>query len=120
MDKFPIMSNPGLPEHEPTLLTRTKVEAFNCAGFSQTDIANYLDIDEKTLRKHYRVELDQAKMDKISTLSNNVYKLAMEGNEKMMEFVLKCQGRWSYARPPEDEDKERLKKSLLEKVIEKL
>ena len=110
----------GSPEHEPSLESKAKVIGFVCAGFSQTQIANYLDIDEKTLRKHYRYELDNAKMEKISALSNNAYKMAMDGDQKMTEFVLKCQGRWSYAKSPEDADAQQKLTSVLEKVIDKL
>lgn len=109
----------GAPEHEPTLESRAKVVAFSCAGFSQTQIANYFDLDDKTLRKHYRYELDNAKLEKISIISDNIYKMALEGNERMAEFILKCQGRWSYAKPPEDE-KPTKTEALLEKIIEKL
>ena len=109
----------GAPEHVPTLLSRAKVEAFSCAGFSHEMIANYLRIDDKTLRKHYRSELDESKMDKIAGLSTNAYRMAMEGNEKMLEFVLKTQGKWAAAKPPED-DKPTKTDALLEKLIDKL
>lgn len=93
-------------EHRPTELTKAKVEGFSCAGFTQEQIAKYLEIDVDTLVKHYRAELHNAKLDKISQISGNVYKKALEGDEKMMEFVLKCQGRWSYAKAPEESKKD--------------
>lgn len=108
------MSNP----HEPDLESRAKVTAFSCAGFTHEQVASYLEIDDKTLRKYYKNELEKSKMEKISAISNNVYKMALEGNEKMAEFVLKCQGRWSYAKS--DEDKDKNTNSLLEKLIDKL
>jgi hypothetical protein len=44
-------------EFEPTADQRTLVQ--NAAAFiNQADIANQLNIDEKTLRKHFREELD--------------------------------------------------------------
>lgn len=107
-------------EHIPTLESRAKVVGFSCAGFPQESIAKYLRISDDTLRKHYPDELDQAKMDKIEFISTNVYKLAAEGNEKMMEFVLKCQGRWSYAKPPEESEKDKQQMTLMEKLIDKL
>lgn len=121
---FPIMNNKikgkvGNPEHIATLQTRAKVEGFVCAGFSQGQIANYFQIDEKTLRKHYRDELDKSKMDKTMILGNNLYLDAINGNEQAREFWLKCQGRWSYAKPPEDEKASKTE-ALLEKLIDKL
>ena len=108
----------GAPEHEPTLSTRAKVEAFSCAGYKHEDIAKYLQIDDKTLRKHYRIELDEAKMNKISQLGGKAYAMALDGNEKMLEFVLKTQARWC-APKPEDEKKS-VTDTLLEKLIDKL
>jgi hypothetical protein len=104
--------------HKPDAEMRAKVIGFSCAGFTHEQIAAYLDIDDKTLRKHYRHELDQAKMEKISAISNNVYKMALEGDQKMSEFVLKCQGKWSYAKP--EEEKKSSTDTLLEKLIDKL
>lgn len=50
---------PGQPPHVPTAQTRQNVEAMTGCGIGQTDIATVLDIDEKTLRRHYRDELDK-------------------------------------------------------------
>lgn len=110
----------GAPPHEPDEEKRAKIIAFACAGYTHSQIANYFDIDEKTLRKYYRYELDQAKMEKIGKLSDSVYKKALEGDDKMLEFVLKCQGRWSYAKPPEDAERDKKVESLMEKLIDKL
>ena len=108
----------GEPEHEPTIETRAKVVAFSCAGFNQAMIANYLDIDDKTLRRHYRDELDKAKMEKTIILSESLFRDAQNGNEQAREFWLKCQARWAYAKP--DEDKKSVTEALLEKLIDKL
>ena len=109
----------GVPEHIPTEETREKVVEFSCAGYNQQQIGDYLDIDEKTLRKHYRNELDKAKMEKTIALSGSLYRDALAGNEQAREFWLKCQARWAYAKPPEEEKKTHME-SLLEKLIDKL
>ncbi|PWU07231.1 MAG: hypothetical protein C5B43_00625 [Verrucomicrobia bacterium] len=114
------MSNVGPPEHEPTVETRAKVVGFACAGFKQTQIADYLDIDEKTLRKHYRYELDKAKMEKTMMLGNNLYADALNGDKVSREFWLKCQGGWHYSKPPEDNDRDSKILSVMERVIDKL
>ena len=45
------------PTHKPTQETRAEVRALASFGVSQEEVATYLDIDPKTLRKHYRGEL---------------------------------------------------------------
>lgn len=44
--------------HKPSAETRAQVEALAGYGIQQEQIAQYLAIDAKTLRKHYRKELD--------------------------------------------------------------
>ena len=46
--------------HEPTDKTRAEVSALCSFGVPQSEIATYIGIDPKTLRLHYRDELDQA------------------------------------------------------------
>ena len=48
------------PSHEPTEKTRAEVSALCSFGVPQSEIATYIGIDPKTLRLHYRDELDQA------------------------------------------------------------
>ena len=46
--------------HEPTDRTRAEVSALYSFGIPQDDIARYIGVDAKTLRKHYRDELDNS------------------------------------------------------------
>jgi hypothetical protein len=48
-------------EYEPTADQRALVESASAFGITQAEIANQLGIDEKTLRKHFRVELNSGK-----------------------------------------------------------
>lgn len=48
------------PQHEPTDKTRAEVSALYSFGITQEEIAKYIGIDPKTLRLHYREELDSA------------------------------------------------------------
>jgi hypothetical protein len=50
------------PPHEPTSQTTAEVRALATFGVPQEQIADYLDIDAKTLRKYYRAELDNSKL----------------------------------------------------------
>jgi hypothetical protein len=53
---------PGSPEHKPNDKTRAEVSALCAYGVPQDEISVYIGIDAKTLRKHYRPELDSAKI----------------------------------------------------------
>lgn len=46
--------------HEPTDKTRAEVSALCSFGVPQSEIATYIGIDPKTLRLHYRAELDNS------------------------------------------------------------
>ena len=48
------------PSHKPTEKTRAEVSALYSFGITQEEIAKYIGIDPKTLRLHYRSELDEA------------------------------------------------------------
>ena len=50
------------PHHAPTEKSRAEVAALYSYGIPQEEIANFLGIDAKTLRKHYREELDVAQV----------------------------------------------------------
>lgn len=105
-------------EHEPNDVLRGKVIGFSCAGFTQAQIADYIGINDNTLRKHYRYELDHAKMDKTMALSESLYRDALAGDKDDRQFWLKCQARWAYAKP--EEEKKSTTDTLLEKLIDKL
>lgn len=51
---------PDTTPHEPTERTRAEVSALYSFGIPQEDIAKYIGIDSKTLRKYYRDELDNS------------------------------------------------------------
>jgi hypothetical protein len=48
------------PSHKPDTVSRRQVEAMAACGVPEVDIARVVDIDPKTLRKHYRDELEDA------------------------------------------------------------
>ena len=52
----------GSPEHIPDDKTREAVSALCAYGVPQEEISVYIGIDAKTLRKHYRAELDASKI----------------------------------------------------------
>jgi hypothetical protein len=49
------------PAHAPTDQLRALVKQLRIDGHTEDKVAEALDIDPKTLRKHYRAELDASK-----------------------------------------------------------
>lgn len=107
----------GKKPHVPTIKTRGKVIEFICSGFGQKDIAMYFDINEDTLRKYYREELDKAHIHRTSKLGGKLYKQALGGDFKSQEFWLRTQGRWANAKPKEDIERDNKIDSLLETLV---
>jgi hypothetical protein len=107
-------------QHRPTDEQRLIVKELYAVGIPRPRIAARLEISEETLTKHYKQELDDSKDGMISALGKNLYNDAINGDEKAREFWLKCQGRWSYAKAPEDVDKDKQTQTLMEKLIDKL
>jgi hypothetical protein len=107
-------------KHIPTEETKIIVKELYAAGIPRVRIADRLDIDESTLNIHYKAELDHTKDQMTAALATGLYAKALEGNQAAQEFWLKCQGRWSYAKPPEDKERDNKVDALLEKLIDKL
>lgn len=105
--------------HKPSDETKRVVKELYACGITQERIAERLEIDAKTLRLHYREELDNNMENMIASLAKNLYQDAMNGNDGAREFWLKTRGRFHYYKPPED-DKKSNTDTLLEKLIDKL
>ena len=99
--------------HEPTAETRSNVKALASVGTTQEHIAIYLDIDVKTLRKHYRRELDTALILANSNVAKSLYKNANDGNVTAQIFWLKTKGGWS-------EKKSQLEAELVQLEIDRI
>jgi hypothetical protein len=67
-------------EFEPTAEHRKTVRALSGFGVPQDDIAAYLDIDPKTLRKHFRVELDRGSLEATAKVAQSLFNMATSGN----------------------------------------
>lgn len=100
-------------QHEPTAETRSNVKALASVGTTQEHIAIYLDIDVKTLRKHYRRELDTALILANSNVAKSLYKNANDGNVTAQIFWLKTKGGWS-------EKKTQLEAELVQLEIDRI
>lgn len=81
-------------KHKPTDESRNKVQAMSAVGIPQADIARMLNIDVKTLRLHYRDELDCAAMQANAAVGGALYKAAMSGDVRAQIFWCKTRLRW--------------------------
>jgi len=80
--------------HKPDNSTRKKVESLCAVGIPQEDIALVLGIDAKTLRKHYRKELDEAMTKANAAVAGKLYSSAMAGDVRAQIFWCKTRLGW--------------------------
>jgi hypothetical protein len=87
----------GRPAHEPDPIQRRQIEALAGYGVPEAEIAAIVEIDPKTLRKHYRHELDHGHSKANAKVAENLYRKATgEGREAVIAaiFWLKARARW--------------------------
>ena len=85
------------PAHQPDDVQRRQVEALAGYGVPEAEIAGLVGIDAKTLRKHYRHELDHGHTKANAKVAENLYRKATgEGRESVTAaiFWLKTRARW--------------------------
>ena len=66
--------------HKPTDDLRKKVSGMYGVGIPQEDIARFLGVDEKTLRKYYREELDTSLIKANAAIGGALYSKAKAGD----------------------------------------
>ena len=87
----------GRRAHTPEPAGRRQVEAMAAYGVPEADIARVLGIDPKTLRKHYRDELDTGSIKANSRVAESLYRKAMgDGAQSVTAciFWLKTRAQW--------------------------
>ena len=85
----------GKPAHVPTDKSRAEVSALTSFGITQDEISTYLDIDLKTLRKHYRRELDTGTTRANAAMAKRLFDAGIkDGSVPAMIFWLKTRARW--------------------------
>jgi hypothetical protein len=82
------------PSHAPTSAQRQLVQLHATIGTQQHVIASILGIDAKTLRKHYREELDHAMAQANATIGGALFNKAKSGDTAAMIFWMKTRARW--------------------------
>jgi hypothetical protein len=85
----------GQPPHEPTEKTRATVKAMSAYGIPQEQVARVLDIDSKTLRLHYRDELDLGVIEANAQVAKTLFQQATkEGNTTAAIWWTKSRMGW--------------------------
>lgn len=87
----------GRPAHFPDTQSRRQVEALAGYGVPEKEIGGVIGIDAKTLRKHYRDELDHGHTKANAKVAENLYRKATgEGREAVIAaiFWLKTRAGW--------------------------
>jgi len=82
------------PPHAPTDAQRQTVQLHTTVGTTQAVISQLLGIDLKTLRKHYREELDLSKAKSNATIGGALFNKAKGGDTTAMIFWMKTQAGW--------------------------
>lgn len=80
--------------HDPTPAQRQLVQLHATIGTSQEVIADILGIDAKTLRKHYRTELNHATAQANATIGGALFNKAKGGDTTAMIFWMKTRAGW--------------------------
>jgi hypothetical protein len=80
--------------HQPSKATRELVSLHATMGTEQKVIADLLGIDDKTLRKYYRAELDHSTAKANAAIGGALYNKAKNGDTAAMIFWMKTRARW--------------------------
>src|SRR5579864_9440074 len=84
----------GRPSFHPTDEQRRMVRALSAAGNTQDQIAAVLGISSRTVRKHFRRDLDRAAVEANTQVAQSLYKKAVGGDTTAAIFWLKCRANW--------------------------
>ena len=81
-------------EHIPTEESRKLVRSLAAVGTRYVDIAHKLEITDDTLRKHYKAELEDGRIDANAQIANTLFQQAKKGNMTAAIFWLKTRAGW--------------------------
>ena len=84
----------GRPEFKPTDEQREQVIAMSSNGVPHRQQAPLIGCAPKTLRKHFRNELNLGKIQANAKVAGALYQSALDGNVKAQTFWLKTVGGW--------------------------
>ena len=81
-------------QFKPTEELRAKVRQLSTFGVSQDDVAKIVECSPKTLRKHFRRELDRGAAEANAAIAGYLFQNAKAGNVAAQIFWLKTRARW--------------------------
>ena len=84
----------GRPPFKPTDKQREQVIALSSNGLPHIQIARIIGCAPKTLRKHFREELNIGKIQANAKVAGALYQSALNGNVKAQTFWLKTVSGW--------------------------
>jgi hypothetical protein len=94
LQRIPVEANMGRRAHQPDPSQRKQVETMAGLGITEPDIALLLEIDPKTLRKHYRRELEIGHVKANAKISSNLFRMASgSGREAATCAIFWCKTR---------------------------
>ncbi|MFT2210697.1 RNA polymerase subunit sigma-70 [Rhizobium giardinii] len=96
-------STHGRPRHDPTGTTRRLVTILAAEAIPQSQICVALGVDGKTLRRHYRAELDRGSALVEAKLALRLFQIAGGDDDTAVRataFALQCRFGWSRFAPP--------------------
>jgi len=90
---------PNPTPHVPTAKTRGMVMALSGFGIEQEHIAGQIGVSLKTLRKHYKREIEQGTSKVVGDVAGSLYKKAMDPKGGMPSvtaaiWITKTRGKW--------------------------
>ena len=107
---------------KPTDELRARVRQLAIVGLPQDDIAKLVRCSPKTLRKHFRRELDEGGAEANALVAGFLFQAAKAGNVAAQIFWLKTRAQWK-DRPPADVNAETSETDTVEsddKIIENM
>ncbi len=81
-------------KHEPTEENRSLVRTLAAVGTKYEDIAIKIQINDDTLVKYYRKELDNGRIDANASIAKSLFDAAKTGNIPAQMFWLKTRAGW--------------------------
>jgi hypothetical protein len=90
----PVKRKQGRPPFKPTGKQRDQVITLSSNGLPHIQISRIIGCAPKTLRKHFREELNIGKIQANAKVADALYKSALDGNVKAQTFWLKTVGGW--------------------------
>lgn len=107
---------PSNNKHKPTSEIKATVAALNSYGVTLADISLYVDLDEKTLRKYYRYELDSSHIKANAAVARKLYKKGVEdGDTTALIFWLKTRAQW---REPDKKEIRQENAQILDELVQ--